>query len=249
MGEKEPLNKFVVTHGVCSDCKPKVEKKDYIPDHRVEEIRDLFNEIWSKAQEGKNPSVTKILSQSSRLNIKKVDLLVGLLQPILVKIGEEFERGNISVAKEHMFSEMVQKLIHKISRERKLRKGLDMLIICADGNYHSIGPYILHYFLSERGMKTAIVTPGLPVKEVVELVQKWKPKCLGISIWTPKQAKFILSVKQKLQAEKSQCTIVVGGQGVYKNKSIYFPKDIKVVRDRSIEKVYNSFTKFVQKRE
>jgi len=57
-----------------------------------------------------------MLEESSRHHIRPMDLLLGMLQPLLVEIGELWASGQVTVSMEHRFSDLVGDLLAHVRR-------------------------------------------------------------------------------------------------------------------------------------
>jgi methylmalonyl-CoA mutase cobalamin-binding subunit len=90
----------------------------------------------------------------------------------------------------------------------------DVLLICVDGNYHSIGIRALALELKQRGYTVSLMSPSLPTGEAMDLISRLKVKVLGISVGTEAhliEAKaLILAVKKKIP----NCFTAIGGNGI-----------------------------------
>ena len=66
-----------------------------------------------------------------------MDLLLGILQPLLVEIGKLWASGQITVATEHRFSDLVGEILSHVRREFNQvprPESPKLLLLTAEGN-------------------------------------------------------------------------------------------------------------------
>ena len=83
----------------------------------VQEIKAFFRSMQKIARSDGQPDMDEILKESRRLHIPPMDLMLGILQPLLVEMGELWVSGEITVATEHRFSELVCDLMMHIRND------------------------------------------------------------------------------------------------------------------------------------
>ncbi|MCE9597582.1 MAG: cobalamin-dependent protein [Spirochaetia bacterium] len=161
---------------------------------RATELRQFYSELFTNMVSGKEVSIAEVLQRSRDLQIRPVDLLIGMLQPALYQIGDSWAEGTLSVSGEHAATAIVTSLVEIIRHTDPARKlsgsnRPDALLINADGNYHTLGLSMIEALLAMHGYSSQVVVPGIPVDEIIHLAETSKPIVLGISI----------SMKQQMQ--------------------------------------------------
>jgi methanogenic corrinoid protein MtbC1 len=140
----------------------------------------------------------------------------------LYEIGQLWKNGQLTVAQEHLFAEFAEQVIHRF-KERSLPmpnfpqvKNVDVLLVCAEGNYHTLGVQIIDLARSELGLKTKTITPGLPNQDILWSIDRFQPRLLGISIAEQEQKGAGLEIVKLIQEDPSRVDmkILVGGSGI-----------------------------------
>ena len=120
-------------------------------------------------------------------------------------------------------------------KEQKKEESVDFLLVCAYGNYHSVGVKIIDLAMKELGLTTKSFTPGLPNTDILALVNKFNPKLLGISVSLSEQIPNILALHGLLQSHSGAAapTMLVGGQGIFGCESHFaaFPSILVAAAD------------------
>lgn len=221
-GEVAPLDSYKMTHGVCDACVSKSTPTDEAAVEAIQPLARFYRELRLQARRGFDASGDRFLDEAAALGIRPVDLLVGMLQPALVELGEAWEHGEISVATEHRFTALVESVtsaaLARLPKEAGARKAKspDFLLVGADGNYHTAGLRLVELILLSGGRSTFLVDPGLPSAEIVELARALEPKALGVSLAMPEHAERVREIASALDCFPAEARprLLVGGHYV-----------------------------------
>jgi methanogenic corrinoid protein MtbC1 len=177
-------------------------------------------ELFQKACGGIRMEANVLLEKAFGLGIRPLDLLMGMIQPLLYEIGNRYARGEITVTQEHLFSQFVDELIWRIRFRMQGGKVADpekpeVLLVCANGNYHSLGIRFIELALIQEGISTSCLYPSLPAAEVVRLVESIRPKIIGVSIGDKNQLETVLTLASQLGKlpEQVRPLLIIGGFG------------------------------------
>jgi methanogenic corrinoid protein MtbC1 len=208
-----------MTHSICTACEAKSDI-DSFNDSHLEQVRDLSKTIWTATDAFQQPNVEEIIERAVLIGVRDSDLLMALLQPALVEIGRCFEKGVLSVAQERAFSvfatEITERLIDKLPGDEKADQ-VDVVLACADGNQHQMGIRFLEHGLRERGVRCRSLRPGLPLANLLSLVEQSKPRVLGISVAMDNHLAFVETCRVALKA--TNIKLVVGGRAAQQVKA------------------------------
>lgn len=215
-----PHESYDVTHGICEACLGRGVAQDLRGLTEARRVGEFFSRLRAEARKGYSTTSTATLEEADALGVRPLELLVGFLQPGLDEIGRAWERGEVTVATEHRFSEMVEALattvLHRAREQEKPNAHPEFLLVNADGNFHTVGLRVVEAFLLSRGRSVQALIPGLPTREVLALVRSLRPRTLGLSLSLPgqlDQVRELATALANLPAElKPQ--LVVGGSAI-----------------------------------
>ncbi len=192
MGQSQPLNSFSFSHGICEDCNKSVRMGRKWT-REIEAIKEFYESILGNIQNGIYVEPAKVLSEGRRLKLPVSDMLLGVLNPLLVQVGQYFEDGQISIEKEHLFSKAINEVIVLLRDESggNLRDGI--VLFCAKENIHSIGLHFLQMLIvREVSVDVAILDRGPETfDEFLSLIEKSRPKAIGVSFALPTQIDYL----------------------------------------------------------
>ena len=212
----EPLDDFRVSHGICPKCAEGVMSGEI--DGAVDErVNDFYRDIFRLAKKGREVEVSEVMARAQELDVQQSDLYLGILQPLLWRIGQVFEAGRITVEQEHLFSESVQKLLVQFG-EAGVSPPVQAVLFPAAGNTHTIGINFLCRLLLDRvEIKTTVIDrgPNGP-DELSALLSRYQPNMLGISAALPEHAAYIADVARWMEelTPGGQCRLLAGGPAV-----------------------------------
>lgn len=162
---------------------------------RVQDIGELFNKLRP-------------------LGMSNSDFLFAVVARQLQQIGCLFSEGEVNVMTEHRFTSFVESALSFIQLNRKgvrpvetshqnLPMQPDVILACADGNYHAIGIRILEEALNDSGISCLSIYPSLPLEELLAAVVRHRPKVLGLSFSDRNQFVQLAAIRNFLDYRSS----------------------------------------------
>ena len=155
-------------------------------DENVSTLKSFFNEVLHTAQRGEKIDVQNIIDRGNEMNIAPLDLFHGIIQPILRELGNLYQKGEITVYKEHLFTSTSDYILHELDKKITFENKdhdheLDVLLTCPEGNIHYLGIRSIYLFLKSNGYQSEVIYPGVPYGEILTLIKEKKPKVLGLT--------------------------------------------------------------------
>lgn len=144
------------------------------------------------------------------------ELYQGLFQPALYEVGERWQRGEATVAAEHLATAIVEELLalvfpHALAQHPTGRRAL---VSCAADELHQVGGRIVADTLEAMGWSTTFIGAGEPVERLAEAVAA-RPHdlaCLSVAIvdHLPGAERSIAALRRVAPT----LPVVVGGQAL-----------------------------------
>ncbi len=135
-----------------------------------------------------------------------------VVEPLLVEVGEQWERGEVSIAAEHFLSERIESLLRSTLRMQSRGKTGLALLACVEGEQHVNGLLGLGLKLSALGLGVEVLGASTPPSAIEDVLQALRPRFVGLScsITPPAPAKMF----QAYARACGKVPWVVGGAGV-----------------------------------
>jgi methanogenic corrinoid protein MtbC1 len=171
--------------------------------------------------------VEKLLSE----NVEIKDIYVDLFQRSMYHIGKMWEQGQLSIADEHVGTQITKSLMNKYASKIKSDKkvGKTALISCVDKEFHEIGARMAADVFELNGWDTYFLGASMPTREIINFIEIKKPDLVGLSFNFYLNLTRLLEVIDHIKKHFLNQKIIVGGQGVNREKEDLLSKypDIK----------------------
>ncbi len=163
-------------------------------------------------------AAARTLKEARSMGCRLVDVLMGLVAPLLYQIGEEWERGVVTVDDEHRFTAFCEALYELVAAEIAPAASPRSVVLAmnAPDNHHTLGIRLLALWLLDRGVGARVVLPTPSPQDLVGLVLETQPRVLMISLslaqQQPKVATLIAGIAKL--PERQRPRILIGGSAV-----------------------------------
>lgn len=156
-----------------------------------------------------------------------------IIAPLMIRIGEAWEDGVISVAHEHMITHIVQQRFNQFFRIFPTSPSLPkVMALSPSGEQHQLGLLLFTLFLRENGFSVVYIGPDTPLEGLEEMIVKHNFQILCMSIATHKLMTSADKYMDALSRAKPEMQFILGGQGVEvkqnEDNRWYLGTDIKV---------------------
>ena len=141
------------------------------------------------------------------------DVLLMLVQPTMVEIGERWHHGEINIAVEHFATQFMRRKLSSMLNmfEGDPQRG-KIIIACAPDELHDLGALFVALFLMRRGWHVIYLGPQVPILDLQEAVQSLRPDLVCISASMPETARQVADVARALQRTTPNVPIGYGGR-------------------------------------
>ena len=161
----------------------------------------------------------KIYNEYTKSVYSLLDFYEKLLIPVLYKIGDQWARGEIDVATEHVCSNATITLIDLINQKNsnKVSKSSSTsrpIILCTpEGELHSIGCKIIESLLLEKGYEVYNITSPLPTNSIESYLDNTNPHLVLVSVTLEENINSAIRLVQEIR-KSLKISIIVGGKAI-----------------------------------
>jgi methanogenic corrinoid protein MtbC1 len=222
-GETPPYEDFGITHVLCPECNlahPDVFATDLV--RHSEMLRRVFYSLYEAGRRNDFGSAQRLVEEAIAANCRPVDILVGVVAPLLYQIGEEWRFGAITVDDEHKFTAFSKRVIDLI--DDKVHQGRSLgptgersyFLINAPGNTHTLAIRILALWLESRGICTPTIVEHCDLEALARRIVEAAPRALLISMALPEQFNGVAAISALVGQLPSsrRPRVLVGGYAV-----------------------------------
>ena len=160
--------------------------------------------------------VEKLITEKTDIK----DIYVDLLQRSLYHVGKMWEQGQLSIADEHMGTEITKCLMNKYADKITANKkvGKTALITCVDKEFHEIGARMAADVFELNGWNTYFLGASTPTSEIVKFIEIKKPDVVGLSFNFYMNLLRLFEVIDHIRKNYPDQKIIIGGQGINPEK-------------------------------
>jgi methanogenic corrinoid protein MtbC1 len=224
MGEEPPYERFIVTHGVCNGCMTDIDTLTESDLEHALALKGVQEQLAEAGRRGDLNAAKRIIEGTGGLSFRGVDLLMGVIAPILYQIGEDWRRDIATVAQEHRltaFCESVYDLVAaKVSATMPAgtpsAMRTEFLLINAPGNCHTLAVRILALWLAQHGISSQVIARPLTVDDSIALISRVQPDVLLISLALAEQTAGVIAIVERIAElpNHNHPKTIVGGNAV-----------------------------------
>lgn len=146
-------------------------------------------------------------------------ILMQVLQPLLVYIGDLWERGEISEYQEHFASHFARERLLALRNLYPSMPGQPMIVTaCAPGERHEVGVLFFGYFALQGGFRLVHLGPSPAEKGILDCLKEFKPQAFAFSLarkdGLEQVTPFFRQMDKRIEAQKLQTQVFIGGRAV-----------------------------------
>ena len=163
--------------------------------------------------------ILKIYNDYTKSIYSLLDFYEKILIPVLYKIGDQWENGEIDVATEHVCSNAVNNLIDLINQQntkknlKNYRDTKSIVLSTPEGELHSIGCKIIESLLLEKGYEVYNITSPLPTNSIESYLDNTNPGVILISVTLEENINSAIRLVNEIR-KSFQIPIIVGGNAL-----------------------------------
>ncbi len=131
--------------------------------------------------EGDMARIEKVLTQS-HATMPVEDVVLEVIQPTLIEIGDRWHRGEITIAHEHQATSFVKgRMLQLFEMAGSPRSGPVVVIACGPNEYHEIGALAIGIFLRRAGIRTHYLGANMPIVDLARFSREVRATAIMLS--------------------------------------------------------------------
>ena len=170
---------------------------------------------------------------------------VELIAPALWLVGELWERGEITVADEHLATEISVRVLvlqRELARAELRRPGRRVLLAALQGERHVVGLRMAADLLAAAGYDTRFLGADVPVGALGEAAERHGPEVVCLTLTMPETEPVLWRTVDRLASARPTASVLVGGRGLAED----FPERPRVAACRVVSDVVGAVDALVQ---
>jgi methanogenic corrinoid protein MtbC1 len=236
LGEREPFDDHALTHGICRDCVARNALRDDEALERIKPIRNFYADVINITRASEPALVPLVVRRGLALNLRPVDLLMGILQPALYEVGRLWESGQLTFEQEASFTRFCEAALEELTMEQNRSRSLShrprVLLLNAEGNLHTIGIRLAAFVLREEGHNVQALVSTPPMEDLPELLRAQRPALVGVSLSLEQQLPYLDGLMKIVATLPERPRVVAGGYLV--RAGVTLPPEVEPLADLGV---------------
>jgi len=187
---------------------PAVSDDDHVP---VDGLELAQGRILAATQRWDAAAIDLELMRLSML-LDAQTLFERVVAPVLSEVGARWERGELSIAQEHLVAERLELAVRACLRTLERQDGPLVLLACVDAEQHVLGLLGAALRFAASGARIVVLGAMTPPSAIADAVRSMAPRLVGLSLSVaPQNARALLRAYGKACGSTPW---VVGGAAV-----------------------------------
>jgi MerR family transcriptional regulator, light-induced transcriptional regulator len=193
--------------------------------HRENESRELrasrvgeFERAFAAALiAGDEIAAETIIREAMDAKLTTAEVDDKIITPALWLVGELWERGEISVADEHLATEIAMRVLalqREAERVAQARRGHRVMLATPAGERHVVALRMVSNLLSGAGYWIVMLGADVPPEALVASVLRHRPAVICMSATMPTVSGRVLDSILQVQEADPTAQFVIGGRGL-----------------------------------
>ena len=192
---------------------------------REESTKKSKQTLYKKLIDGDIQSSIKIYEEYIKI-FSPGDFFDKILRPVMYKIGEDWVNNTISIATEHVASNVAQTLVKIIMDKVTGDSNKKKILICVPlGEEHHLGCDVLETYLSIKGFKVYNIGTSIPTESILSFIEYNNPEIVLISITLEDNLAAGQRLVRKIKDHRD-IPILIGGFALNSKKNPKFEGDV-----------------------
>jgi len=201
---------------------------------REDATKKTKQQLFKKLTEGNLEECIKIYKNYVEI-FKITDFFDKILRPVMSKIGSEWAAGKLSIATEHVASNVAQTLVKIIMDQVSGSGNKKKILLCVPvGEEHHMGCDVLETYLTIKGFKVFNMGTSIPTDSIIEFIGMKKPDSVLISITIQDNVSAGQRLSRKIR-DHYKIPILIGGYAMQHGEPPKFEGN--VIGDTSLEEI------------
>ena len=201
---------------------------------REQSTKKSKQQLYKKLTEGNIEECVKIYQDYTKI-FNPADFFDKILKQVMYDIGENWANNKISIATEHVASNIAQTLVKIIMDSVTGSGNKKKILICVPvGEEHHLGCDVLETYLSIKGFKVYNMGTSMPTESIISFIENNKPDIVFISITLQDNISAGQRLVRKIN-EESKIPILIGGYAMQTDKTPKF--DATIISESNLEEL------------
>lgn len=142
------------------------------------------------------------------------ELVLGVLAPLLHDAGDRWEAGRLTIAQEHLISQLVRDVLGSLSQTRSFPGTPALLFATPPGEQHEFGIALAAALAAAHGVSPCVLGADLPLQDLLRATRAMRPRAVVVGATAapaqPQTQRYVADLDRRLPASVD---LILGGSG------------------------------------
>jgi len=184
---------------------------------RDEKVGELGRAYAAAVLAGDEVAAERVIREAIEAGLSIAEVDEEIIAPALWLVGELWERGEISVADEHVATEIsirVLALEREARRVARVRPAYLAMLAAPPGELHVVALRMVAGVLREAGYETMLVGADVPAQALAAIAARHRPDVICLSATMPGSGDQVMIAMDEVQRAWPKVSFLVGGRGL-----------------------------------
>jgi MerR family transcriptional regulator, light-induced transcriptional regulator len=201
--------------------------------------RDHFAEGLAAILRLDAEALEAVLSRAAS-ELGRLALLEQVLAPLIDRIGDLWQKGELRIANEHMATAVIRAFLTGLTRFHALPEGAPRILVTTPvGHVHELGAILAAVAAHHQGWRVTYLGPSLPAEEIAGAALQHRVRAVALSLVYPEDDPSLETEFTHLRRLLPPCVaLLVGGRAapayraLIENLEIISPPDLSAFRSK-----------------
>ena len=186
-------------------------------EQRCERVSELGRTYAAALLMGDEVAAEIAIREAMEAGLSAAEIDDEIIAPALWLVGDLWERGEISVADEHLATEISMRVL-TLQREAErlaVSRGAHRVMLATPaGALHVVALRMIGNLLRDAGYDIVMLGPDVPAGDLVASAKRYEPDVICLSTTMPGGSDRVLIAIDEVQRARPQSSFVIGGRGL-----------------------------------
>lgn len=161
----------------------------------------------------------RVLTQARERGMRLLDLYELVITPAMHEVGRLWARGALTIADEHLATELTQRALNALRADALERPGdatreemPRAMLAAVQGERHILGLRMAADLIEDAGYETLYLGADVPTEDLLAAVEALSPALLGLSVTMPELGPVLAQTVRRAHRARPGLDLLVGGQ-------------------------------------
>jgi DNA-binding transcriptional MerR regulator len=175
---------------------------------------DTFVRRALDAAEHSDPEGLEETLMSALALLRPTEAAQSVISPLVREVGDRWHRGEMSIAQEHMVTDVVRRLVISVSRGYLRNDGPTLVLATLSGERHELGLLTCAWLAAARRMRTHYLGADCPAAEVARFALEVEARAVLVSLVMPeREVPALAQLRELVQLLQGRAEVWIGGIG------------------------------------